>query len=153
MTPTPNPATQVAWGTNLGWDVSLQSDIDMTNNQFKFVYIDTADGYLEVVSTAGRRATGIIQDTPVGTTAVPVAAEVRVGGPSKVSCGGTFSAGDLLASDSSGNAVKYTGATVFTGTPYTVSGSQCLGVALAAGSSTTITAMLFQPFGLCAAGD
>jgi hypothetical protein len=142
---------QVAWGTNVGWDFTCLTDIDLTGDQFKFVYLDT-DGYLEVC-TAGRRATGVIQDAPVGTTATPIGSQVRMGGPTKIQCGGAFQAGDLLASDSAGKAVKYTGASVYTGTPYTVSGSQVLGVALAAGSTGTDSVMLFQPSGLVAAGD
>ncbi len=137
-----------AYGTNVGLDYTFLTDIDMTNNQFKFVYLDT-DGYLEV-STAGKRATGIIQDSPVGTAATPLASQVRYGGPSKVQAGGTFVAGDLLSSDSAGKAVKYTGASVFTGTPYTVSGTQVLGVALQAGAAGSDTAMLFWPSGLAA---
>lgn len=144
---------QVAWGTNVGWDFTCLTDIDMTGNQFKFVYLDTVDGYLEVVSSAGRRATGVLQDDIVGTAGSPKACQVRMGGPTKIQCGGTFAAGDLIASNASGKAVKYTGATVFTGTPYSVSGSQVLGVALAAGSSGSDSVMLFQPTGLCAAGD
>ncbi len=140
-----------AFGTNVGQDFTFLTDIDLTGDQFKFVYLDT-DGFLEL-GTAGRHCVGVIQDAPVGTTAQPIGCQVRCAGPSKVQAGGTFSAGDLLASDSAGKAVKYTGATVFTGTPYSVSGSQCLGYALEAGSAGSDTAMYFQPFGLAASGD
>lgn len=140
-----------AFGTNVGQDFTFLSDIDLTGDQFRFVYLDT-DGYLEL-SGANRRATGVLQEEVVGSTATPKGCQVRTAGPTKIACGGTFSAGDLLASDASGKAVKYTGATVFTGTPYTVSGSQVLGIALEGGSSGIVSTMLFQPSGLCAAGD
>jgi len=70
--------------------------------------------------------------------------------PTKIQGGGTFVAGDLLASNSVGKAVKYTGASVYTGTPYTVSGSQVLGIALNSGASGSDSAMLFRPSGLSA---
>ena len=137
-----------AYGTNVGLDYTFLTDIDMTGNQFKFVVLGS-DGYLDVC-TAGALAVGVVQDSPVGTVGTPLASEVRYGGPSKVQCGGSFNAGDKLSSDSAGKAVAYTGATVFTGTPYVVSGSQVLGIALQPGASGSITAMLFRPSGLSA---
>jgi hypothetical protein len=141
-----------AFGTNVGWDFTFQCNSTMASNQFKFIQL-LSTGFIATVSTAGQRALGVLQDAPVGTASIPIGCQVRTGGPSKVLCGGTFSAGDLLSSDSSGRAVKYTGATVFTGTPYTVSGTQVLGVAMEAGSVGIISSMLFQPSGLVAAGD
>lgn len=141
-----------AFGTNVGQDFTFLVNTDLSAAQFTFVQINTSTGYLKQVGTAGQRALGVVQDKTDGSTTTK-GSQVRTAGTTKVSCGGTFSAGDLLASDSSGKAVKYTGATVFTGTPYSVSGSQVLGVALEAGSSGVISTMLFQPSGLCAAGD
>src|SRR5438045_2482372 len=126
-----------AYGANWGCDWTRLTDIDLTGDQFKFVVIDT-DGYLEVCG-AGKLAFRVIQDAPVGTVAQPLASQIRCLGPSKVQAGGSFVAGDLLASDSAGKAVKYTGATVFTGTPYVVSGSQVLGIALQDGSNNSDT--------------
>jgi hypothetical protein len=137
-----------AYGTNVGLDTTLLTDIDMTNNQFKFVSLGS-DGYLDVCG-AGALAFGVCQDSPVGTVGTPLASQVRFLGGTKVQCGGSFNAGDLISSDSSGKAVKYTGATVFTGTPYTVSGTQVLGIAEQAGASGSDTAMLFRPSGLSA---
>jgi hypothetical protein len=137
-----------AYGTNVGLDTTLLTDIDMTGNQFKFVVLGS-DGYMDVCG-AGALAFGVIQDTPVGTAGTPLASEVRFLGGTKVQAGGTFNAGDKLSSDSAGKAVAYTGATVFTGTPYTVSGSQVLGIAEQAGASGSYTAMLFRPSGLAA---
>jgi hypothetical protein len=141
-----------AFGTNVGQDFTFNTDIDLTNNQFYFVQLGS-DGFLDVVSTAGVRALGVLQSNENGTASTTKGATVRTAGTSKIQCGGTFSAGDLLSADSSGKAVKYTGATVFTGTPYTVSGSQVLGIAVESGSAGVVSTMLFQPSGLCAAGD
>lgn len=135
-----------AFGTNVGQDFTFTTIVDQTNNQFKFVVLGT-DGHI-TLSTAGKRAIGVMQDAPIGTAAQQVGSQVRTAGPSKVVCGGTFVAGDLLSSDASGKAVKYTAATVFTGTPYTVSGTQVLGVALEPGAASAVVAMLFQPSGL-----
>jgi hypothetical protein len=137
-----------AYGTNVGLDTTLLTDIDMTGNQFKFVALGS-DGYLDVCG-AGALAFGVCQDSPVGTTAQPVASRVRFLGGTKIQVGGTFNSGDKISCDSAGKAVAYTGATVFTGTPYTVSGSQVLGIAEQAGASGSNTAMLFRPSGLSA---
>lgn len=141
-----------AFGTNVGQDFTFLANTDLSTKQFYFVQL-ASTGYLVTPSTAGVRALGIQQDTPNGTSGAPVGSQIRTAGTSKIVCGGTFVAGDLLTTNSSGQAVKYTGATVFTGTPYTVSGSQVLGIALNAGASGAVASMLFQPSGLCAAGD
>ena len=141
-------AASVAYGTNVGLDYSFLTEIDLTGDQFKFVTLGS-DGYLDV-ATAGVLAIGVTQDSPVGTVAQPLVRQVRYLGPTKVQCGGAFDAGNKLSSDSAGKAVLYTGATVFTGTPYVVSGSQVLGVALQAGNSGSDTAILFRPSGLSA---
>ena len=140
-----------AFGTNVGLDFTFLTDFDMTNDQFLFVQLGS-DGYLNIAG-AGQRALGVVQDNNVGTASQPIGCEVRCGGTSKIMAGGTFAAGDLLASDASGKAVKYTAATVFTGTPYSVSGSQVLGIAVEAGTSGQLTTILFQPSGVAAAGD
>ena len=137
-----------AYGTNVGLDYTFLTDIDLTGDQFKFVVLGS-DGYLDVC-TAGALATGVVQDSPVGSSGTPLASQVRWGGPTKIQAGGSFNPGDKLSSDSAGKAVAYTGATVYTGTPYTVSGSQVLGIALQAGAASSDTAMLFRPSGLSA---
>lgn len=138
------PAYEANWGT----DWSLPTDFDMTGDQFLFVTLGS-DGYINVAST-GELAIGVCQDSPVGTASQPVAVPVRTMAPTKIQAGGTFSAGAKLASNSAGKAVLYTGATVYTGTPYTVSGSQVLGIALQSGASGSTTSMLFRPSGLSA---
>lgn len=135
----------VAYGTNVGLDFTFQSDIDTTGKQFQFVVLGS-DGYVDIAG-AGVRALGVLQDEVVGSSGTPKATQVRVMGPTKVKAGGTFNAGDLLSVDSSGKAVKYTAASVFTGTPYTLSGSQVMGIALSHGSSGETVAMYLQPSG------
>ena len=137
-----------AYGTNVGLDYTFLTNIDLTGDQFKFVVL-ASTGYL-TVCTAGALAAGVVQDSPVGSVGTPLASQVRWAGPTKIQAGGSFNAGDKLSSDSAGKAVAYTGATVYTGTPYTVSGSQVLGIALQAGAASSDTAMLFRPSGLSA---
>jgi hypothetical protein len=140
--------TDVAYGTNVGLDYTFQSNIDTTGDQFSFVVL-ASTGYLTLAG-AGVRALGVIQDEVVGSSATPKGSQVRVMGPTKVKANGSFNAGDLISCDSSGKAVKYTKATVFTGTPYTVSGSQVMGIALSAGAAGETVAMYLQPSGLSA---
>lgn len=144
---------EVAWGTSIGWDFSFPTIVDLSADQFLFAVLGS-DGNITVNTTAGGPCLGVIQDGPVGSSGTPKATSLRLGGPTKITVGGNFNPGDLLASDASGRAVKYTGATVFTGTPYVVSGSQVLGVALASGGAAgTISTMNFNPQGLAAAGQ
>ena len=139
----------VAYGTNVGQDFSFPTIVDQTGNQFKFVVLGS-NGNITTASSAGVRCLGVMQDAPVGTAAQPKGSQVRIAGPTKVQAGGSFNAGDLLSTNSSGKAVKYTGATVFTGTPYVVSGTQVMGIALSAGASGETVAMYLQPSGLAA---
>lgn len=139
----------MAYEINVGEDVTFPTITDLTGgNQFLFCVLGS-NGNITIAG-AGALATGITQDNPKGATGAPVAVSVRCGGVSKIFCGGTFVAGDKISSDASGRAVKYTGATVFTGTPYTVSGTQVLGIALEAGLSGQESTILFNPSGLSA---
>jgi hypothetical protein len=138
----------MAYETNVGQDFTFPSDIDLSGSQFYFVVMGS-DGYLDIAG-AGVLALGTIQDGPVGTATSIRGTSVRTAGITKVVCGGSFNPGDKVASDSAGKCVKYTGATVFTGTPYTVSGSQVLGIALEAGSSGQNSTILLSPSGLAA---
>ena len=145
--------SQVAWETNIGWDLSFPANTDLSasGTQFKFVQL-LSTGYITACTTAGQPALGVLQEGAAGTTGTPRACTVRLGGPTKIQCGGTFVAGDLVTTDSAGLCVKYTGATIFTGTPYLLSGSQVLGVALAAGASGSVSTINFNPQGPAAAG-
>lgn len=134
----------MAYGTNVGLDFSWPAGGDLSAGQFFFVVLNSSKKLALAAGAAGECVIGVLQDAPTLNQAGPV----RFGGITKVKCGGTFAAGDLLASDSSGRAVKYTKATVFTGTPYVVSGSLVLGIALEAGVVGQLAAMLFSPRGL-----
>lgn len=136
-----------AFGTNVGQDFTFITDIDLTSQQFRFVVLGS-DGNVDI-ATSGVRALGVLQSTEDGSVTTK-GCSVRTAGTSKMLAGGTFNAGDLLSSDSTGRAVKYTVASVFTGTPYTVSGTQVLGIAVEAGTSGQLTTILFQPSGLSA---
>lgn len=145
-------ADAALYDVNVFWDFPFLTATDFTNSQFCFASL-ASTGLVAVTATAGLLVLGVIQDTPVGSTSTPISTAIRTGGPTKVQAGGVFNPGDLLSTNSSGQAVKYTGASVFTGTPYVVSGSQVLGIALTAGVSTspaTVASMLFRPSGLSA---
>ena len=142
-------ATGPGFGTNVGWDFSFPVTSDWSSNQFTFV---TYNGTTIALAGAGALALGIAQDNPNGSLYSNVQSQVRTGGPSKIKAGGSFSAGDKLSSNGSGQAVAYTAATVYTGTPYTVSGTQVLGLAMEPSNTSSgyITSMLFRPSGLSA---
>lgn len=122
----------MAFGVNVGQDFTLPANADLSSNQFYFVLVNSSGKVALCTGAAGEGFFGVLQEKP---SAAGRAAAVRYGGISKVVCGGTFNPGDYVTSDSSGKAVKYTKATVFTGTPYIVSGSQVYGLALEAGAS------------------
>jgi hypothetical protein len=144
-------AAIVGYEVNIGWDISFPTITDLSAKQFYFGVLDNT-GNIVVNSTAGGPVLGVIQDGPAASATSTRATALRLGGPTKVVCGGSFNPGDLITSDATGKAVKYTGATVFTGTPYTVSGSQVVGVALSAGASGDLATINFNPQGLAAAG-
>jgi hypothetical protein len=144
--------TGPAFEVNVGLSYTFPVDSNLSTNQFSFVQL-ASTGYL-VVCASGAHALGVMQDNYNGSATAIYQSTVYYGGISKIACGGTFVVGDLLSSNSSGLAVKYTGATIFTGTPYTVSGTQVLGTALNPGAAGGgLSAMIFNPSGLCAAGD
>lgn len=136
-----------AFGTNVGQDFTFLTITDLSAKQFTFVSLGT-DGYLATTSS-GTRATGVLQSTEVGSTAVPKGASVRTAGTSKIVAGGSFNAGTLLSSNSTGQAVEYTAATQNgTGATAPLVGSQVLGVAVESGVTGSLTTILFQPSGL-----
>lgn len=145
-------ATGPAFEVNVGLSYTFPVNTDLSTNQFSFVTLSSTN--FLAVAGAGVHALGIMQDNYKGTATSVFNSTVFYGGISKIACGGTFAFGDLISSNSSGLAVKYTGATIFTGTPYTVSGTQVLGTALSPGAAGGgLSAMIFNPSGLCAAGD
>jgi hypothetical protein len=109
---------------------SFKATATFASKQFTFVLIDS-NGQL-ATPTAGASAIGVIQDKP---GAGDPGAVCRPGDVTKVVAGGTFAAGDKLASDGNGKAVVAT------------SGAYVLGVALMAGAANKIATMIFQPEG------
>lgn len=132
-------ATEASVGLDFTWPVSG----NLSTNQFCFVTMNSS-GQLAVAG-ANVRAIGVLQDKPAATG---LGGQVRCGGISKVIAGGSFNPGDLIASDASGHAVKYTAASVSAGTPEPLAGSIVLGIALAAGVSTQTTSILLVNGGL-----
>jgi hypothetical protein len=100
-------ATRTLVPESLDSDISVETATDLSAKQYLFVKIDTNERL--VLSGSGDSSTGILQDTPLGTSTVPVAAKVRVLGASKLILGGTVSAGDFLKPDSSGKGVAISG--------------------------------------------
>ena len=129
--------------TNVGLDTTFLANTDLSGNQFYFVSLSS--GYLVTAGAGatGPRAIGVLQDTPKGTTAVPARAQVRYGGISKVIAASTFAVGDLISSNASGLAVKYTATTGSFGT-----GTQVLGIAVLAGVTGDTSSIIFSPSGL-----
>lgn len=80
--------------------VTLEAGGDLSAQQFRFVEI-AADGQVDVVSSAGGSAIGVLQGNP---SAAGQAAEVAYAGVTKVVAGGTVAAGAKVQSDATGAA-------------------------------------------------
>lgn len=128
----------MAYEINIGYDITVAAAADLSAKQFFFV---KADGNL---AGAGAEALGVLQNDPKS----GAAAAIRVMGVSKVVYGGTVAVGDLLSSDASGKAVKYTAASVSAGTPEPLAGTHVLGVALIAGVSSDTGSIALTHAGL-----
>lgn len=123
----------MATGTNVGLDFTYAAAGDLSAAQYRFVvHTATKKTVDRAAATIGEAVIGVLQNDP---GAAGRESAVRTGGRSPVLCGGSFNPGDFVTTDSQGRAVKYTKATVFTGTPYIVSGTPVLGVAEEAGVS------------------
>lgn len=122
-----------ATGTNVGLDFTYAAGADLSTKQFFFVKQSTAADRTALLAdaTIGEAVLGVLQNDPT----LAQAAEVRTGGRTSVVYGGTVTRGDKLTSDSAGKAVKYTKATVFTGTPYIVSGTPVYAIAEESGAA------------------
>lgn len=133
----------MAYEINVGQDISFPASADLSSDQFKFVTLNSS----KQIALAGAdvECLGVLQDTPA---AAARGGSVRVFGVTKVVCGGTFAAGDKLASDANGKAVKATTASVSAGTPEPLAGSHVMGIALEAGASGDTVAMLLTHAGL-----
>lgn len=129
--------------TNVGQDFTFQASADLSTKQFYFVTLNSS----KQIAVAGSNVEclGVLQDKP---SAQGNGGQVRVFGISKVQCGGSFNAGDKIASDASGKAVKYTAASVSAGTPEPLAGSLVQGIALEAGVSGQLASVLLIHSGL-----
>jgi hypothetical protein len=111
-------------GTNVGQDFTYLAGGAMT--QWTFVKHSTAaDRTVLLADSATAPVVGVCQDDATSGQRT----QVRTAGRTSIAYGGTVTRGDLLTSNSTGQAITYTKATVFTGTPYIVSGSPVYGVA------------------------
>jgi hypothetical protein len=110
--------------------VTLEAGADLSANQFHFVTVD-ADGQLSV-STDGAASVGVLLNDP---SAAGRAAEVCIGGLTRVEAGGNITAGDPVASNATGEAIE--------------AGSDdiILGTALTDGDDGEVISIIFQPRG------
>lgn len=143
----------MGYGINTGYDISLVAAADLSADQFCFVAVNSSGE--AALAGAGAAALGVLQGAPTAGEA----AQIRVMGVSKVVAGGTITAGNLISSNASGQAVAYTALAVTTtitnGTPDTAAntyaGSQVLGIALdSAGASGEIITVALIHSGLSA---
>jgi|SRR6056297_413009 len=110
--------------------VTLEAGADLSANQFHFVTMDS-DGQLSV-STDGAASVGVLLNDP---SAAGRAAEVCIGGMTRVEAGGTVAAGDFVASNSTGEAIE------------AASGDVILGTAVTGGADGEVISIIFQPRG------
>ena len=116
----------------LGFCKSIKSTNDLftVRQQYYFVKIDS-NGQI-VVCAAGNYSVGVVQDTPKAGDPGLVCGP---GALTKVMCGGSFSPGQYVMSNSTGQAVAAS------------SSSHILGIALTAGVLNYIAEIIFQPIG------
>lgn len=106
--------------------ITVEAGADLSADQFKFVQV-AADEQVDVVSSAGGDAIGVLQNDPA---AAGRAATVCYAGVTKVIAGATVAAGAKIQSDASGQAI--TAAT----------GDAVLGVALKGGAANEVIEVL-----------
>lgn len=97
---------------------TYESDADLSSSQFRFVKL-TATGTVEACSVAGEQAVGVLQNDPEANRA----ANVAVGGRSKVEAGAAVSIDDDVATDASGKAVTATTSDVILGKARSAAGA------------------------------
>ena len=110
--------------------VTLEAGADLSSNQWHFVKVDS-DSQLSV-ATDGFGAVGVLLNDP---SAAGRAAEVCIGGLTRVEAGGNVTAGDFIASNSTGECIK-------AGTNDVI-----LGVAVTGGVDGDVISIIFQPRG------
>lgn len=112
--------------------ISAVAGSDLSSKQYYFVSMAT-DGQVDSTGD-GAYALGVVQNDP---DAAGKAAEVAIGGRTKIVAGAAFEEGVALASDANGKAVTAT------------TGDEILGVAMEASSADgDIVSMVFQPRGV-----
>jgi hypothetical protein len=115
-----------------GRQETLIAAADLSAKQYQLVVVDTAGK--AALAGAGGEVFGVIQNKPGNTQA----ATVMVTGISKVLCGGTITAGDLVASDANAKAVSSGGQ---------VAASSQFGIALESGVANDLIAVELFHFG------
>lgn len=114
--------------SNYAVKVTLVAGEDLSAKQYHFVKIDNGTGKAVAVNGATDRPFGVLQNNPTSGQE----AEVLITGGTKITAGGTASAGQPLFASASGNAV-----TLAFGT--TGSAAYVVGTFVAAGSASAIT--------------
>jgi hypothetical protein len=110
--------------------VTLEAGADLSAKQFFFVAM-SSDGQVDPAGD-GANAIGVLLNDP---SAAGRAAEVCIGGLTRVSAGGTIAAGAAVASDAAGEAVT------------AASGDVILGTAVTGGADGEVISIIFQPRG------
>lgn len=113
--------------------VTLEAGADLSAKQFFFVSM-SSDGQVDPTGD-GAAAIGVLLNDPA---AAGRAAEVCIGGLTRVSAGGSITAGDEVASDAAGEAVA------------AATGDIILGTAVTGGSDGDVISIVFQPRGAAA---
>lgn len=81
--------------------ITIEAGGDLSAGQYKFVTL-ASDGQVDLTASAGGAALGVLQNAPA---AAGEPAQVAIAGRVKVTAGGTFTAGDKIQSDASGDAI------------------------------------------------
>lgn len=83
--------------------ITIEAGADLSAGQYRFVLI-ASDGQVDLVSSAGGDADGILMGKP---SAAGKAAEIAISGVAKIVVGtGDLSAGDKVQSDASGEGIQ-----------------------------------------------
>jgi len=118
-------------GTNIN-DFTLKSNADLSAKQYHFVVVNSSSKV--AAATLGVNVHGVLQNAP---GAANYEAKVRPFGITKVTLGGSVTAGNGVVTDNNGAGVAAGSADAYN-----------LGVALETGVSGDTITMLLQPIGL-----
>lgn len=128
--------------------VNLPAAADLSANQYQFVKINSS-GQAALAASAGEAVIGVLQNKPTSGQV----AQIMVQGITKVLCGGTVTAGDLVASDASGKAktaVKATVDSTVSSATDAVVGSAVVGRCITTAANNQIATLLLQAMGAVA---